>query len=126
MAKKTDELTWFRVHAANREALEVIPDEILGKAFKAAMRYFADGNDAEIESGMTGENDKLTLVAYKLLKTGIDESVAAHEVFRASGKKGADKRKANAEEKKVALAAALEKYGAAEPEPKLVTQWQDV
>lgn len=119
MAKKSDNLMWFRVYATGREALEEIPDANLGAALKAAMRYFAsDGKDTSIENEIT---DKLTLIAFKMLKSGVDDSFAAHEVFRASGKKGAEKRK----EKAAAEKAALEKYGNQEPTPDRVARWNN-
>lgn len=125
MAKKSDSLMWFRVYATGREALEEIPDQNLGKALKAAMRYFAaNGNAAEIEkieNDIAAENDKLTLIAFKALKTGIDDSFDAHELFRTSGQKGAAKKK----EKAAAEKAALEKYGTTEPEPQPVSHWQN-
>ena len=75
----------------------------------------------KIENDIAAENDKLTLIAFKALKTGIDDSFAAHEVFRTSGQKGAAKKK----EKAAAEKAALEKYGTAEPEPQPVSHWQN-
>ena len=107
MAKKSDSLMWFRVYATGREALEEIPDQNLGKALKAAMRYFAaNGNAAEIEkieNDIAAENDKLTLIAFKALKTGIDDSLMRMNCLEQAGKKAQQKRKKRRQRKRPRL-----------------------
>lgn len=49
MAKKTGRPSWFKVFLHQKAAIDEMPDEIVGRAFKAAMQYFETGEVPEIE-----------------------------------------------------------------------------
>lgn len=49
MAKITGRPSWFKVFLHQKAAIDEMPDEIVGRAFKAAMHYFETGEIPEIE-----------------------------------------------------------------------------
>ena len=88
MAKnKTGRPSWFKVFLHSKAMIDAVPDDVAGKAFKSALRYF--------ETGEVEELDQLTGAVFAALKPHIDE---AFEDFRRSvdtGRAGGQKRWSN-------------------------------
>lgn len=76
--------SWFKLFLHHKSLIEAVPDEVAGKALKAALRYFDTGEVAEL--------DPLAGAVFAALKPHIDE---AFEDFRRSvdtGRAGGQKR----------------------------------
>lgn len=81
---KTGRPSWFKLFLHHKSLIEAVPDEVAGKAIKAALRYFDTGEVAELDS--------LAGAVFAALKPHIDE---AFEDFRRSvdtGRAGGQKR----------------------------------
>ena len=76
--------SWFKVFLHQKPLIDAIPDEVAGRALKAALLYF--------DTGEMTEMDSLTGAVFAVLKPHIDE---AFDDFRRSvdaGKAGSQKR----------------------------------
>lgn len=76
--------SWFKLFLHHKSLIEAVPDEVAGKAIKAALRYFDTGEVAELDS--------LAGAVFAALKPHIDE---AFDDFRRSvdtGRAGGQKR----------------------------------
>lgn len=76
--------SWFKLFLYHKSLIEAVPDEVAGKAIKAALRYFDTGEVAELDS--------LAGAVFAALKPHIDE---AFDDFRRSvdtGRAGGQKR----------------------------------
>lgn len=114
MAKQKDKKpSWFKIYSSNRRTYEAIPNESLGAAFKAAMKYFeAGGKDEEIAAGI---EDGLTKVAFETFLTGVNESIEEYNKRVEDGRRGQEAKQNK--EQTAAQKAALEQYGTPEPQP---------
>lgn len=75
---------WFKLFLHHKSLIDAVPDEVAGKALKAALRYFDTGEAAELDS--------LAGAVFAALKPDIDK---AFEDFRRSvdtGRSGGQKR----------------------------------
>lgn len=97
-------LSWFRVYASVKGALDIVSDEAAGKALKATLSYFETGEeptDLSIEAK----------IIFGILKQGADDSLSEFQARVNDGKRGAEIKKEKAAEKeKRAIAEAMEKY----------------
>ena len=54
MAKASGRPSWFKVFLHQKAAIDEMPDEIVGRAFKAALQYFETGDIPDIELAARG------------------------------------------------------------------------
>ena len=57
---------WFKLFLHHKSLIDAVPDEVAGKALKAALRYFDTGEAAELDS--------LAGAVYAALKPDIDKA----------------------------------------------------
>lgn len=69
MSKKTNRPAWFKMFAHQKPLIDSVPDETVGKALKAALRYFDDQDEIN-------DLDPLALAVYSAIKPYIDEAFA--------------------------------------------------
>lgn len=111
--KKDKRPSWFKIYSSNRRTYDAIPNESLGAAFKAAMRYFeTGGKDEAIAAGIT---DELTKIAFETFLTGVNESIEEYSKRVEDGRRGQEAKQNK--EQTAAQKAALEQYGTPEPHP---------
>ena len=82
--RKSKKPSWFKLFLHHKSLIDAVPDEVAGKALKAALRYFDTGEVTEL--------DPLAGAVFAALKPHIDE---AFEDFRRSvdtGRAGGQKR----------------------------------
>lgn len=76
--------SWFKLFLHQKPLLDAVPDDVVGKAVKAAMQYFENGEVMEL--------DPIAFAVFSTIKPGIDEAI---EDFRHSvdlGRRGGKKR----------------------------------
>ena len=83
--RKKNRPTWFKVFDNVTEIIKIAPDDIAGKAFKAAMVYFEDRETLP-------ELEPMAQMIFYTLKPMIDEAYEAYYRDVESGIKGAEKR----------------------------------
>lgn len=84
MGKAEKRPSWFKLFLHQKPLLDAVPDDVVGKAMKAAMQYFENGEVMEL--------DPIAFAVFSTIKPGIDEAV---EDFRHSvdlGRRGGKKR----------------------------------
>lgn len=113
MAKK--KVYWFPLYMQNQGAIEEIDDAKVGKALKAAMRYFNSKQRSTDEAIEERIPDLETRIAFRIFRQGVDETLEYREKAREWGATGPEAKK---EKAKQAAAAdeMMEKYGGEEPE----------
>ena len=84
MAKKLRKPSWFKLWLHGKPLIDAVPDEVAGKALKAAYQYFDTGTFPEL--------DCLTTVVFAMLKEQVDEANKDYILSVDSGKAGARKR----------------------------------
>jgi hypothetical protein len=100
--------TWFKVNIANKGALESIDDANVGKALKAALRYFeSEGQDTAAETEI---KDPTAKIAFGIFKQGADESIKDYQARVEDGKKGAAAKKEQQDAMAAKVAEFEEKY----------------
>lgn len=163
--KKQEGLLWFRVYTTARGTFGAMEDKNVGAALKIALRYFeaiqAAAGDTEkaekaraaaeeIEASIT---DTTTRIAFNTFKTGIEDSIKAHNLNVENGKRGAEEKakaqresqrgsdqtpgpQANPEQQEPAPAQRtvshkqkiddfISQYGSPEPKPQPVPEWEN-
>lgn len=80
MAGKPKGPVWFKLWTHQKPMMDVLPDEVLGRAIKAAMHYFVSGEVPAL--------GQLELVAFSSIKSSMDEAFADYERDVENGKKG--------------------------------------
>lgn len=93
--KKNKNATWFKVHSANKDLFLGLTDEIAGKVFKCALRYFADGEIIDIDN--LDIQDPFVKLAFTPLKQSCDEAMNDYRSAVENGLKGARNRWSNDE-----------------------------
>lgn len=84
MSKGEKRPSWFKLFLHQKPLLDAVPDDVVGKAMKAAMQYFENGEVMEL--------DPIAFAVFSTIKPGIDEAI---EDFRHSvdlGRRGGKKR----------------------------------
>lgn len=84
---KTGRPSWFKLFLHHKSLVEAVPDEVAGKALKAALRYFDTGEMAELDS--------LAVAVFAALKPNIDEAFEAFETTSEKNRKNIQKRWSN-------------------------------
>lgn len=85
MAKRKG-AAWWKMFYHQRTTIEMLSDEAIGEALKAAYRYF-DGEPVD-ESNLSKE----ALIAFSLFRKEITESLEDYAARVADGQEGADRR----------------------------------
>ena len=76
--------TWFKMFLHHKALIDVVSDEVAGKALKACYAYF--------DNGEVRDMDSMAFAVFASIKPNIDESWADYEKQVKDGKDGADKR----------------------------------
>lgn len=84
---KTGRPSWFKLFLHHKSLIEAVPDEVAGKAIKAALRYFDTGKVAELDS--------LAGAVFSAIKPNIDEAFEDFEMTSEKNRKNIQKRWAN-------------------------------
>jgi hypothetical protein len=85
MAKRKG-AAWWRMFYHQRTAIDMLPNEAVGEALKAAYRYF-DGEPVE-EAGLSREAQ----FAFALFRQAMDESIGEYNASVENGRNGGNKR----------------------------------
>lgn len=71
---------WFKITLHQKPLIDSVSDEVAGKALKAAMAYFQDRTQTEL--------DPLATAVYSVLKAAADEAFAGYDKAVSDGGKG--------------------------------------
>ena len=71
---------WFKMTLHQKPLIDSVSDEVAGKALKAAMAYFQDRTQTEL--------DPLTMAVYSVMKASADEALAGYAKAVEYGSKG--------------------------------------
>lgn len=91
MGKKNQGPSWFKMWLHHRPLIDAVPDDVAGRAVKAAMKYFATGEIAQL--------GQLEMVVFNTIKSNVDEAISDYQRDVENGKKGGRPTKKGAEEK---------------------------
>lgn len=80
MAKKSGKPSWFKLWLHHRSLFDAVPDDVVGRAIKAALRYFATGEVVQM--------GQLETVVFSSIKADIDDANADYLRDVENGKKG--------------------------------------
>ncbi|MBR2895553.1 MAG: hypothetical protein IKC03_07855, partial [Oscillospiraceae bacterium] len=83
---KRNRPTWFKLFLHQKPLIDAVPDEVAGRALKAALRYFDSRGDGNGDS--IGELDPITLAVFSAFKPYIDEAFSDFYRDVENGKKG--------------------------------------
>ena len=72
--------SWFKLWLHHKPLIDAVPDEVAGRAVKAALHYFATGELAQLE--------QLETIVFSSIKADIDDACADYQRDVANGKKG--------------------------------------
>ncbi len=81
---KPKRATWFKMMLSYKPMIDVVPDEAVGRAVKAALQYFDSGEPQNLDA-MAG-------VVYAMLRASVDEAVADYQQTVDQGRIGGQKR----------------------------------
>ena len=81
---KEKRAAWFKVFLAQKPTIDAADDISVGKALKAALRYFDTGEIAALEP--------MSSVIFAGLKGSVDEAIADYEASVRNGRAGGAKR----------------------------------
>ena len=80
MSKGEKRPSWFKLFIHQKPIIDSVPDDVVGKAVKAAFHYFATKEETEL--------DVLSMVVYSSFKPYIEESFTDYERDVRNGHKG--------------------------------------
>ena len=80
MSKGEKRPSWFKLFLHQKPIIDSVPDDVVGKAVKAAFHYFATREETEL--------DALAIVVYSSFKPYIEESFTDYERDVRNGHKG--------------------------------------
>lgn len=80
MAKKAQGPIWFKFWLRHRPLFDAVPDDVAGRALKAALHYFATGQILPL--------GQLELVVFSAIKVDIDETNSEYQRDVENGRKG--------------------------------------
>lgn len=80
MAKGEKRPSWFKLFLHQKALIESVPDDVVGKALKAAFRYFDTREESELEP--------LPMAVFCTIKPYIDEAFADYDRDVKNGHKG--------------------------------------
>lgn len=78
--KRAGRAMWFKLTLHQKPLIDSVPDEVAGKALKAAMAYFQDRTQTEL--------DPLTMAVFSVFKSSIDESLSGYAKAVEYGSRG--------------------------------------
>ena len=81
---KTGRPSWFKLFLHHKSLIEAVPDEVAGRALKAALRYFDTGEVVELDS--------LAGAVFAALKPHIDEAFADFQATSEKNRQNIQKR----------------------------------
>lgn len=84
---KTGRPSWFKLFLHHKSLIEAVPDEVAGKAIKAALRYFDTEEVAELDS--------LAGAVFAALKPDVDSAFADFQATSEKNRQNIQKRWAN-------------------------------
>lgn len=84
MSNKTGRPSWFKLFLHHKSLIDAVPDEVAGRALKAALRYFDTGEVVELDS--------LAGAVFAALKPHIDEAFADFQATSEKNRKNIRKR----------------------------------
>ena len=79
--------SWFKLFLHHKSLIDAVPDEVAGRALKAALRYFDIGEVAELDS--------LTGAVFAALKPDVDSAFADFQATSEKNRQNIQKRWAN-------------------------------
>ena len=80
MAKKPKRASWFKLWLHHKPLIDAVPDDVAGRAVKAALNYFATGDVVQL--------GQLETVVFASIKSDIDDAHADYQRDVENGKKG--------------------------------------
>ena len=80
MGKKSKKPSWFKLWLHHRSLFDAVPDDVAGRAVKAALNYFATGEIMPM--------GQLEMVVFSAIKADIDDAYADYMRDVENGKKG--------------------------------------
>ena len=80
MGKKSKKPSWFKLWLHHRSLFDAVPDDVAGRAVKAALNYFATGEVVPM--------GQLESVVFSAIKADIDDAFADYMRDVENGKKG--------------------------------------
>jgi hypothetical protein len=80
MAKKAKRPSWFKLWLHHRSLIDAVPDDVAGRAIKAALNYFATGEVTPL--------GQLETVVFASIKSDVDDAHADYLRDVENGKKG--------------------------------------
>lgn len=80
MAKKSKRPSWFKLWLHHKPLIDAVSDDVAGRAVKAALNYFANGEIAQM--------GQLEMVVFASIKSDIDEAHSDYLRDVENGKKG--------------------------------------
>ena len=84
MSNKTGRPSWFKLFLHHKSLIDAVPDEVAGRALKAALQYFDTGEVVELDS--------LAGAVFAALKPHIDEAFADFQATSEKNRKNIRKR----------------------------------
>lgn len=84
MDKKAKRPSWFKLWLNQKPLIDAVPDDVAGRALKAAYQYFDSGEMVELDS--------LAGAVFAVLKSQIDEAISNYNISVEAGTAGANKR----------------------------------
>ena len=80
MAKKAKRPSWFKLWLHHKPLIAAVPDDVAGRAIKAALNYFATGEMIQL--------GQLEMVVFASIKSDVDDANADYLRDVENGKKG--------------------------------------
>lgn len=80
MAKKSKRPSWFKLWLHHKPLIDAVPDDVAGRAVKAALNYFATGEVTQL--------GQLEMAVFSAIKSDVDEAYSDYKRDVENGKKG--------------------------------------
>ena len=80
MAKKSKRPSWFKLWLHHKPLMDAVPDDVAGRAVKAALNYFATGEVTQL--------GQLEMAVFFAIKSDVDEAYSDYKRDVDNGKKG--------------------------------------
>ena len=98
-AQKSKGPAWFKLWLHHRPVIDAVPDDVAGRALKAALHYFSAGEPLPLGA--------LEAVVFAAMKVDIDEAYADYRQDVENGRKGGRPKKSAKEKPPVTEAMSL-------------------
>lgn len=80
MAKRSKRASWFKLWLHHKPLIDAVPDDVAGRAIKAALNYFATGEVVQL--------GQLDMAVFASIKSDVDDALSDYLRDVANGKKG--------------------------------------